>query len=170
MTLDQIESRLQLPLSELFRGSVDDEERRLLSLCHPDIHNGSQRAAELFKRIQSLAEQARKPAVVLKGRLHEYGLGALLSTGDVADIYDGGDKYILKISRIPAGEAMLAKEFEHLAAIHKAAGDTTYRLYFPLPIESFRVKASFPRRVNVFAKDSSRHTLSDVLKKHGTLS
>ncbi len=185
MNLDQIEARLKLPLAELFRGNIDEEEKRLLTLCHPDRHGGSRRAEELFKRVQELAALARKPALVLKGKKHSYSIGSLIAEGDVAFIYDCGD-YVLKVARVPIGNEMLTAEYANLAKIHKTAGDTTYRHYFPLPVESFEVNSKFKRRVNVFTKkigdekpDSSlavacrqmrRYTLADIIEKHKRLS
>jgi hypothetical protein len=176
MTLSELERLLEQPAAVVFGAtpeSVDAAERRLLAACHPDLHGGSLRAEELFKRVQSMAAKLRKPPVVIKGRRHSYVLGEMLAAGDVADVYEAasdGDQYIAKVSRVPGGDNLLLAEHESLAKIHTAAKDTTYRKYFPLPVESVAVAGKFPRRINVFKHEVGKYTLDRVLAKHGKLS
>lgn len=48
MTLNEIETLLTKSPKEIFGADIDAEERRLLAACHPDLHGGDDRAAELF--------------------------------------------------------------------------------------------------------------------------
>lgn len=165
MTLDDV--RKQLAIDKPFGDDIDAGERQLLAACHPDLHDGSEEAAELFKQVQAAAEQARHP-IVLKGKRHSYPLGNMLANGDVADLYRSGN-YLVKASRVQGGDVLLRAESEALATIHTEAGDSKYRLYFPLPVESFQIRDTFAKRINVFDWAGDYLPLTTVLAKHKTL-
>lgn len=170
-TLLDIEKLIVRSPAEIFGADIDAEERRLLALCHPDLHDNDPKAGELFKRIQALADQARHP-VRIKGKRHEYGLGALLASGDAADVYHGtaeGHDYLLKASRVPDADALLLAEAESLATIHAKAADSSYRLYFPLLVETMPIRDKFPKRINTFVYDDGFYTLANVLDRHKQL-
>jgi serine/threonine protein kinase len=172
MTLNEIETLLTKSPKAIFGADIDAEERRLLAACHPDLHGGDVIAAELFKRVKSLASQLRKPPVIIKGKRHTYSLGQLLWTGDVSDIFTAeadGAEYLLKVSRVPGADGLLNNESDALSKIHKAATDTKYRLYVPLLVETIQVRDKFPKRINVFHRESGVYSLPDVIAKHGRL-
>lgn len=109
---------------------------------------------------------------------HSYTRPRLLAVGDVADIHvataaDEADVtetlYLLKVSRLPEGRAHLDIERKTLTKLLAAAGDTTYRKYLPILVESFPAAKRFPKRVNVFRFESGFFTLEQVHEQHPAL-
>jgi hypothetical protein len=96
----------------------------------------------------------------VRSRQRTYALQRLLSVGDVADVHlatSADDppevlepSYLLKVSRVREGPALLDNERRLLIRLLNAAGSTTYRHYLPDLLESFAVRDKFPKRVNVF--------------------
>jgi hypothetical protein len=115
----------------------------------------------------------------LRGPGRTYTLEGLLAVGDVADIYCGTavgtsgteteGQYILKVSRVRGGHALLDIERKTLASLLAAAGETTYRKYLPSLVYSFPAPGKFPRRVNVFLSDPGFYTLEEVHAQHPAL-
>jgi hypothetical protein len=96
---------------------------------------------------------------IVRSRRHTYTLQQLLAVGDVADVHlaTGDDtpdqvdpSYLLKVSRVPEGAALLDNERRKLVRLLNAATATTYRHYLPELVESFVVRDRFPKRINVF--------------------
>ncbi|HYT87942.1 MAG TPA: serine/threonine-protein kinase [Gemmataceae bacterium] len=113
-------------------------------------------------------EQSADP-IAVKSPKRTYTLRNLLAAGDVADVYlatAAETAYILKISRIPEGVALLENEKAALALLLTAAGDTTYRKYFPTLAESFRGRDTIDKRVNVVLYEPGLHTLEQVKAKY----
>lgn len=106
-----------------------------------------------------------------------YNLLRLLAVGDVADVHLAGSgsdpgaepRYLLKVSRIPGGQALLENECERLAGLVDAASATTYRKYLPTLVESFSARDSFRKRVNVFEYQPGLFTLEQVHERHPAL-
>jgi hypothetical protein len=108
-----------------------------------------------------------------------YTLQRLLAVGDVADVYLGSAEsdpttqaqtpYVLKVSRIAAGQALLDNERKALVNLLTAAGDTTYRRYLPTLAESFPAKDPLEKRVNVFLYEPGFRTLEEVHEQHPAL-
>jgi hypothetical protein len=101
-----------------------------------------------------------------------YTLQRLLAVGDVADVYVGSAEsdpvtraqmnYVVKVSRIPVGQALLDNERKVLVNLLTTAGDTTYRRYLPTLAESFPVRDRIGKRVNVFLYEPGLRTLEEV--------
>src|SRR4051794_3118756 len=76
----------------------------------------------------------------IRGPQRDYALQQLLAVGDASDVYlavaepDGW--YLVKVSHVPEGFALLNNERKTLAQLRAAAGDTTYRKYLPRLVES----------------------------------
>jgi len=108
-----------------------------------------------------------------------YTLQRLLAVGDVSDTYVGSADddpttgarahYLLKVSRVAEGCALLDNERRTLATLLAAAGATTYRKYLPELVESFPAMDRFPKRVNVFRFESGLSTLEAVHQRHPAL-
>jgi serine/threonine protein kinase len=173
-TLDEIEELLRdaKTPAAVFGDDVEAELRRLELICHPDRHPGDvARATQIFQRLQSLAKKPPATKQLVKSPKRTYELGELLAVGDVADVYAATSEatdatYVVKVSRVPGTAAMLENEKTALHKIHAAAGDTVYRLNFPLLLESFLAGS---RRVNVFADISSEnsvYSLEQLLTKY----
>lgn len=174
-TLAELESRIASLIrpADLFNGDIDGELKRLLAFCHPDRHGASnetrEEAQRLFVRVQELADEARRPPVILKSPKRQYTLIARRYVGDVADIHlaeADGKQYLVKVSRVPGAEKLLDRERQVLTELHTAASDASYRLYFPLIVESFPAHDRFKRRVNVFAHEEGWYSLPDVMARH----
>jgi hypothetical protein len=115
-------------------------------------------------------------AIRVQGRCGIYTLERLLAEGDVADIFLGAaqgdsgsgaeERYIVKVSRIPGGQARLKVEQEALTRLLSAARDTTYRKYLPELVDSFPANDGFPRRVNIFRHQPGFQTLGQVHEQH----
>lgn len=103
----------------------------------------------------------------------------LLTSGDVADIHlaaTAGEShtatetlYLLKVARIPEGNAHLGIERKTLTTLLGVAGNTTYRNYLPALADSFPTTGRFPRRINVFRWEPGFHTLEQVHEQHPAL-
>jgi hypothetical protein len=77
--------------------------------------------------------------------------------------------YLLKISHLPEGQAHLDIERKTLTKLLAAAGDTTYRKYLPILVESFSAAKRFPKPVNVFRFEAGFYTLEQVHEQHPAL-
>jgi hypothetical protein len=103
----------------------------------------------------------------------------LLAAGDAADLHlaatpDGPDTapetlYLLKVARLPEGNARLEVERKALTTLLGVAGNATYRHYLPALVESFPSLGRFPQRVNVFRWEPGFHTLEQVHGQHPAL-
>jgi serine/threonine protein kinase len=110
---------------------------------------------------------------------HSYTPLDLVAVGDTADIHlatTAGESptctetaYLLKIARLPQGNAHLDIERKALSRLKRVAGKTTYRNYLPELVDSFASRSRFPRRINVFRWKSGFHTLEQVHKQHPAL-
>jgi hypothetical protein len=117
--------------------------------------------------------------ITVKGSEHLYIGQRLLAASDVADIYlahvkdESGKRteanYLLKVSRGSQGRALLDNERHTLTKLLTAAGDTTYRRYLPILVESGQVAGRPGRRINVFRHEPGFHTLEQVHEQHPAL-
>jgi serine/threonine protein kinase len=188
LTLNEVELLLDeaRTAKELFaRASYEELTRATL----PGRVAGDEQAEALFARVQILHDHFRRlqqlyaeltaPPVVLAGPRHTYTLLRLLAAGDVADVhlttaeYDpalaADPCYVLKVARVPEGNAFLENERRALAALLTAAGDTTYRRYFPTLAESFLVGGGTAQRVNAFLFEPGLYSLPEVREQHPAL-
>jgi hypothetical protein len=116
-----------------------------------------------------LGEPVAAVPVTVTSPKRTYTLLNFLAAGDVADVYfaAGEDRgYILKVSRVPEGAALLENERTALATVLASAGDTTYRKYFPTLAESFRGRDMIDKRVNVFLHEPGFYTLEQVKARY----
>jgi serine/threonine protein kinase len=121
--------------------------------------------------------QSEDPLDGIRGYERGYFLQQLIAVGDVADIHLGsggtgsgaGELYLLKVSRVPQGNALLTNERMTLAKLLTAAGETTYRKYLPTLVESFSLTGKVPRRVNAFRYQPGFHTLEQVHEQHASI-
>lgn len=110
---------------------------------------------------------------------HHYAPLRLLASGDTADIHlantvDGSPTateplYLLKVARVPEGNARLEIERKALSRLLRIAGTTTYRNYLPPLVDSFASKGRFPQRINVFQWEPGFHSLEQVHEQHPAL-
>ena len=143
---------------ELFGDDPGKTYRTFAKLAHPDHNPGDKRAENLFKEATRLFESLEDKPVVIKSPKRVYTILRLLKAGDVSDIHlaqsetDDGilRDYILKISRVVDAHKMLDGERKAIVDLLTAAGDTTYRKYFPTLVESFPAFDKIQKRVNVF--------------------
>jgi hypothetical protein len=157
---------------------------RFASASRAEVHQASevvasQEAAELPLDVRlelvSFLDQARAAvaqALTVAGPKRTYTLVRHLAAGDVADLHlasAGESSYLLKISRIPGGAALLDNERRKLAHLLTKAGDSTYRRYLPTLAESFPAKDRFDKRVNVFLHEPGFFTAEEVHDKHPAL-
>jgi serine/threonine protein kinase len=185
MTLDELEAAIRDARSpkELFGGPDPSALHRSYSkVCHPDRNPGEARAERLFKELSKLWEESQNPPHVIKMKKHSYTVLKRLAVGDVSDVYLaesdaewkpgkielGTQEYVLKVSRVPEGPAMLENERKALAEVLTKAGDAHYRHYFPTFVETCPAKGG--GRVNAFAKaPGSWFTLEQVHARHPNL-
>jgi hypothetical protein len=110
---------------------------------------------------------------------HCYTPLRLLASGDVADIHLATTAcephtatqalYLLKIARVPEGNAHLDIERKTLTRLLGVAGNTTYRNYVPALVDSFSATGRFPQRINVFRWEPGFYTLEQVHEQHPAL-
>lgn len=96
----------------------------------------------------------------------------LLAAGDTADLHLAATAdeshtppethYLLKVARVPEGNAHLDRERQTLTKLLGIAGNTTYRNYLPALVDSFSTTGRFPQRINVFRWQAGFHTLEQV--------
>src|SRR5262249_4989218 len=172
MTLDELDKLIREARSphELFGDNIDAALRRFRIVCHPDRNPGDPRAERLFKDLHVLAEQARRPPVILsspKGR--EYTLLKRIAVGEVADVHlasAAGNDYVLKLARRRGAAALLDNERTALVALLSEAGNVHYGKYFPTLAEAFSTADSSDRRVNVFTWRPGLYTAEQVRQRH----
>lgn len=89
-----------------------------------------------------------------------------LARGDLADVYlaeAGEPRFVLKVCRDAAGNALLTTEYRALRKLTQRCGTTHYRQYIPSPVESFVGKGELAgRQVNVFMQREGFHTLETI--------
>ena len=110
---------------------------------------------------------------------HRYTPLRLLASGDAADIHlatmeeeshtAAESLYLLKVARVPQGNAHLDIERKTLTTLLAVAGNTTYRNYLPALADSFPTVGQCPRRINVFRWKPGFHTLEQVHEQHPAL-
>lgn len=164
-TLADLEKLLKNTRSakELYGSDPHETYRAFVRLAHPDRNPGDKKAEDLFKEVTKLFESLEEKPVVIKSPKRVYTIVKLLKVGDVSDIHlaqsetDDGilHDYIVKISRIDEAYKMLDNERKIVGELLTAAGDTTYRKYFPTLVESFPAHDKIQKRVNVFTAYSS---------------
>jgi hypothetical protein len=124
-------------------------------------------------------ERRDEPSASVRGPHRVYTLRQFLAVGDAADIHlataegdstmEANGKYLMKVSRVPEGFALLNNERKTLARLLVAADGTTYRKYLPRLVESFPATGKFPRRINVFLLECGFHTLEHLHEQHPAL-
>jgi serine/threonine protein kinase len=118
-------------------------------------------------------ERRGESSASVRGPQRVYALQQLLAVGDAADIHlataETDGQYLVKVSRVPEGFALLNNERQTLANLLAAAGDTTYRKYLPRLVESFSATGKFPKRINVFLIEHGFYTLEQVHEQHSAL-
>jgi hypothetical protein len=145
-------------------NSSPEDWRDFLFLCEPEPASGATQTGPPFK---PPALSARP--ITIKSPKRTYTLLNLLAVGDVADVYlatAAETTYVLKISRVPDGAALLENEKTALAILLTAAGDTTYRKYFPTLAESFRGRDTIDKRANVVLHEPGLYTLEQVKARY----
>ena len=145
---------------------------------HPD-HNPTPDAAAFFKKVTEAYKVLSDPVarkryddrgttkpLTLKSRRHAYEVGALVSKGDLADIYkatnEKGEHVALKVVREAPNSDLLKTEWDHLQKLF--AKDDKHTRYFAAPIETFQIEdASHARRqVNVMEWLNNWWTFDEV--------
>jgi hypothetical protein len=114
-----------------------------------------------------VAEPPVEQPVTVRGPGRTYVLLDLLAAGDVADVHlardasdpaDAAAGYVLKVSRVPGGHAVLENERQALANL-RAADAAPCPGGLPVLAESFPVADRFRKRVNVFRHEPGFCTL-----------
>lgn len=172
-TLDEIEKLLDAGASvaRLFGADVVQGLRRLELICHPDRHPGDvARATRVFQRLQALASRPIPTPTKLKSPKRTYTLTEQLAVGDVADLHRAtwdGSAYIAKISRTRGADKLLDVERHAVTTLLSAAGDSSFRHYYPLLVESFPAHSRrVPKRVNVFSAGPPLHSAEQLLTRY----
>ena len=175
--LDQLERVLRElhDPRDLFGDDITGTLHVLQVLTHPDRHpDDVPRAKELFNRVTAIAQAAAEPPVVLTSPIGRstYTLRHRLATGDTSDVYYAtseaktDEKRIIKVSRIPGGDIYLRHEQAAVDACQATAGTTAAACYFPQLIDSFQVRDSMLKRVNVFRYVPHLFTLEQIKAKY----
>lgn len=141
MTFEEAAARVLAvgSFAELVPADVEPDRayRRLVKLLHPDVAPAgrSATAAAAFARLSTLW-QARH-GTVLTTRRGTYRLGAQVTAGDIADLYDiDAGAALLKLPRSPADNDLIAAEARALTGL-ATDGDPKHRAYAPRLIETF---------------------------------
>jgi hypothetical protein len=125
------------------------------------------------------ADEDEELVVRVQDVRHRYTPLRLLASGDAADIHlatAAGEShsatetlYLLKVARVPEGNARLDIERKSLTRLMGVAGPTTYRSYLPALVDSFPASGRFSRRINVFRWEPGFYTLEQVHERHPAL-
>lgn len=177
--LDEIDSKLTTMSPTALLGAtpeaVEANYKALARLCHPDRNGGSARAAALFSRLGEFKVAALNPSPPIRSTKNTYTLRRLLAVGDAAEVHlavgpnPAVEDRLLKISRIPAGVALLDNERAVLEALAKDA-TLPYFAHLPRFVESFMVRdKSVARRINAFELRPGGFTLPEVRARHAPL-
>ena len=147
-------------------GSVDEKYqagkrlfRSLSRALHPDVHGSDAQVSRAYGRVSELWAEAqvaikegrygqpRVPQVApISTTRHVYQDYALMTIGDLADVYRGtrdagAEPVILKIGRDPADNDLLQAEHETLSYLHRVdqPEDKVFRPFLPEPLEHFSI-------------------------------
>ncbi len=95
-----------------------------------------------------------------------YEVSPSFASGDLCDVHkatSGNAEYLLKITRVPNGGQLLAKEFSLLELLQKQSGEEVYGEYFPEPAESFSHKK---QHINAYTWRDGYYTAERILDRH----
>lgn len=95
-----------------------------------------------------------------------YEVSPAFASGDLCDVHkatSGNAEYLLKITRVPKAEPLMAKEFSVLELLHKKSGGQVYGEYFPEPVESFAHKK---QHINAYIFRDGYYTAEQILDRH----
>lgn len=185
MTLEDLKHLLDDSTpTEIFggKGKNGGENRlgQLRKVCHPDRNPGDDLAKDLYQRLDLVWQKFLNPTPPIVSPTASYHPVRIVASGDIADLHfakckddclgtNEDQEFILKISRVPGGEALLKNEATNLKAILKKAEGGTYRHYFPHLAESFPAKDKIQKHVNVFRHEPGFFTFEEVHARHPEL-
>jgi serine/threonine protein kinase len=165
------------PLNKIFR--------RLAKVTHPDKFTGADKthAEKAFKTLQEWYEKAEAKvtagtygdrtvtdAVVILTKTEKYEVQRKLTSGDISDVFlarnRAGQDVILKITRTPANNDLLANEAKTLRYFRTDAPtkDLKVMIHIPVLLDSFELRdAKAKKRINVLAAHEGEcYTLAQV--------
>lgn len=182
MTLESIESALATVTDarDFFEPDKDRALRDYRAILHPDRYPGepdkAARADKARKKLEEMYDFLKKPIHSLKSPKRTYGLRSImLRNGDVSDVWLANTeteeelRYLLKVSRVPEGAAILKAEATNLKKVLAAAGTSVYAELLPVLCESFPIRDGMQKMVNVFLREEGLYTLEQVKAKHGAV-
>lgn len=173
--LESLLSNVESSPRTYFGDEIDARLRLLLKDCHPDHFKSDadkESADRLFKRFSTLADECRAPKTTIKTKTRQYTLESRIAIGDVSDVHLASantEQYLLKMSRIAGADKLLAHEHFVLSELAEKSGDSTYKFYFPTPIETIKAQDGMRKQVNVFAYDPGGYTAEQIHAKHPAL-
>jgi hypothetical protein len=146
-------------------GEPADAYRRLVKIVHPDVAPASRTrtATQAFARLSALwAERDGRTMTTGRGT---YRVGALVTAGDIANLY-AVDDALLKLPRRPADNDLMAAEARALSRL-ETDGDPRHRAYGPRLIESFTHEdpTGVRRTVNVLERLSGFVPLAQLRRQ-----
>ena len=143
--------------------------KMLVKIVHPDVAPAgrSVSATAAFARLSALwAGRAGRVLTTARG---SYRIGALVESGDIADLYEvDGDTALLKLPRLPSDNDLTAAEASALRTLERD-GEARHRAYAPRLIESFTHEdpATRVRRpANVLARQRGFVSLAQVARAY----
>lgn len=164
------------PLSDIYR--------RLAKIVHPDKARSAEKAQaeEAFKRLQSWYEKAETKVAagtygdrnalgetVIETKSDRYVIERRLSHGDIAEVFlaqnKAGAKVVLKITRTPANNDLLANEAKTLRYFRTDSPSKSLAVMAHIPelLDSFELRdGKAKKRVNVIAWAQGGYTLAQV--------
>jgi hypothetical protein len=162
-------ARLRSLLKCVGRAALTGGARALASLVPfgETVFDIAREAREDYGKVKDKDEPPADAPGTVAGPERTYTLQGLLAAGDVADVHLAraeGDSptsavgYLLKVSRVPGGDAILDVERQALADV-LAAGAASDHPGLPALVESFPAEERFPKRVNVFRYEPDFCTL-----------
>lgn len=174
MTLEDLDFLLKNSTpDEIFATGGEKRLGQLRKVCHPDRNPGCKIAAALYQLLDQVWDKFKNPVPPITSPTAKYRPVRIVATGDVSDLHfakDDDDKeYLLKISRIAGGEALLKTEATNLKKIIDKAKGGTYVNYFPQLVESFPAKDKIQKHINVFRNESGFFNFEEVHAQHPAL-
>jgi serine/threonine protein kinase len=120
----------------------------LRRILHPsNFPKGSiwqERAEALVMWLDRTAPPEIEPPNAVRSPTRTYQLLNPVGTGDLCDAHRAeseGQLYVLKVSRFPGCDSLLAKEQFVLGQLHERSLGDIYDRYLPMPVERFRWKS-----------------------------
>lgn len=153
-------------------GDVMSQYLAMARIAHPDKYTDAsdkELADEAFRRLQAFKAMLDKKPVVITSKKRSFSVTARIGSGDVSDVYQADDGYVVKVAKTTSYNGMVQAEAKTLKTLQAKADDHPIRHFLPTLHDSFNIgKGRTGRSANVYEPTvhDKLYTLEQVKLKY----